>query len=609
MNVCINSNSFDYFGFFLVLSLFILFAGFLYSATRSKLVNLSQASLFYFIVILFAITGSKLFTVSFEEWRLFFVQGIFPSTTSLSVSGGLFFMFIGIVFSKWLMSLKYSLIDHFALILPIAMATQRFGCFFSGCCHGIPTKSDFGVKYVENTVAHINSAWHGYVSNFNQLTPTLHPVQIYLVIVGLISFFILLKVKKYFFVNGNLFLFSIFLFLCGKTITEFFRDPLTHKTSGKIINGLMINQWLTISFATLIIVLIFVRKKWTKPSSVNIIHGKISKHRNIFILLFFLLFLFFSKNWYSKLEFTCLLLFFSFNLLNLIIEFILNDQKHLYKLRVASIILFVFSFLPITAQIAYNNIKDSSPEKYSELTIGGSLANEMSHYHVSATVNPQTCGDPSYTYPTEYSHTARWLGASYAQHFKYGNFNSLHYRISGSAGFDFSDDPKHIDGRRGGDNLYDFTLSGTIERKIFAIEAGAHFGYFRSLDIKTGHKEFSKSAGHPGELILPMARVRIGYTPIIYFDGRAGMTEMGINGQIYPIVVGIGSGFRNNNGSNLHMGIDVINQSFDAGGKYLSKNGKWACSLNFNLGAHQMAFLSISKYFNVKPLKQADPFE
>lgn len=49
--------------------------------------------------------------------------------------------------TKWGMGIRVKTGDSFALPLAVALAIGRWGCFFNGCCYGIPTEMPWGVNF------------------------------------------------------------------------------------------------------------------------------------------------------------------------------------------------------------------------------------------------------------------------------------------------------------------------------------------------------------------------------------------------------------------------------------------------------------------------------
>jgi phosphatidylglycerol:prolipoprotein diacylglycerol transferase len=96
--------------------------------------------------------------------------------------------YLGVEIVKKILKIKRSTGDLFAPGLALGISIGRWGCFFNGCCYGIPTNLPWGVVF------------KGVVS---------HPTQIYESIFCLILFFYLWSVRKA--VNKEGDLFKIFL--------------------------------------------------------------------------------------------------------------------------------------------------------------------------------------------------------------------------------------------------------------------------------------------------------------------------------------------------------------------------------------------------------------
>jgi len=66
-----------------------------------------------------------------------------------SIVGGLLFGFLTAEILKPLMGYTLPPNDRFAALLPFSLAIGRFGCFFQGCCLGIPHKGLLSVTYAD----------------------------------------------------------------------------------------------------------------------------------------------------------------------------------------------------------------------------------------------------------------------------------------------------------------------------------------------------------------------------------------------------------------------------------------------------------------------------
>src|SRR5580698_2095411 len=71
-----------------------------------------------------------------------------------TVSTGLIGAYIAVELVKWFCGIKAKTGDSFALPLALALAVGRWGCFFHGCCHGVPTQLPWGVDFGDGVLRH-----------------------------------------------------------------------------------------------------------------------------------------------------------------------------------------------------------------------------------------------------------------------------------------------------------------------------------------------------------------------------------------------------------------------------------------------------------------------
>lgn len=168
--------------------------------------NLSN-TFFYFIFIA-GFVGGKLFY--YLQDPLHYIQN--PSFMLDNFSGG--FVFYGsfvviIPFIIWYLKKQdipiLPMLDIFAITTTIVHAVGRLGCFSAGCCYGSPTDSYLGMVF---PTTH---------------TISVHPTQLYEVIILLSIMLLLLTVKKNKQFNGQIFLIYLMLYAFGRGVLEFFR--------------------------------------------------------------------------------------------------------------------------------------------------------------------------------------------------------------------------------------------------------------------------------------------------------------------------------------------------------------------------------------------------
>lgn len=105
----------------------------------------------------------------------------------------------------------WAMMDRLAITACILHAFGRMGCFFAGCCHGIPTDMPWGVTFTDPA------------SQAEPLNTALHPTQLYssFMILGILA--ILWMMKRHNRFEGQLFFLYIMLYATGRSIIEIFR--------------------------------------------------------------------------------------------------------------------------------------------------------------------------------------------------------------------------------------------------------------------------------------------------------------------------------------------------------------------------------------------------
>jgi len=126
--------------------------------------------------------------------------------------------------------------DIMAVTAAIVQAFGRMGCFFAGCCHGVPTNSIFGVTFTNP------------LCSADPKNVPLHPTQLYevlmlVVIAMLLSFY---KKRKKF--HGELFLIYLVLYAVGRSIIEIYRGD---DARGFLFGG-------TLSHSQFIAIIVFI---------------------------------------------------------------------------------------------------------------------------------------------------------------------------------------------------------------------------------------------------------------------------------------------------------------------------------------------------------------
>ena len=142
----------------------------------------------------------------------------------------------------------WALLDRIAITGCIIHMCGRLGCFFAGCCHGLPTDSFLGVTFTDP------------VSQAEPLNVPLHPTQLYEVTWIAIILVVLLMMKRHNRFEGQLFFIYIIMYSVGRGIIEIFRGDVRR---GFVIDGILSHSQLIslIIIAVTIVVMIVVKKQ------------------------------------------------------------------------------------------------------------------------------------------------------------------------------------------------------------------------------------------------------------------------------------------------------------------------------------------------------------
>ena len=208
---------------------------------RDKIQNLA------IMIILAAFIGGKLFfymenpSYYFESWAN--MKRNFR--TGFVFYGSLLFAIPVVIWyfkkEKWPV---WPMLDRIAIVACIIHGTGRLGCFFAGCCHGVPTDLPWGVTFTNP------------VSQAEPLNTPLHPTQLYSSFMILSILVILLMLKRHQRFEGQLFFVYIILYAVGRGIIEIFRGD---EERGYIIDGIISHS----QFISIVVILITGFAYWS----------------------------------------------------------------------------------------------------------------------------------------------------------------------------------------------------------------------------------------------------------------------------------------------------------------------------------------------------------
>jgi len=163
-----------------------------------------------FVGFLSAIFGGRLLFIAFNGSSFESIAEIFyPWVGGFSLFGSIMFVLIAVsIYMKKIGVAILPFFDLIALYVPLLQAIARLGCFFAGCCYGVPTQSWFGVMFTD---PYALAPLHVY----------LHPTQLYASIASLLIFITLYFVEKKVYRSPGV---LIFLYLTLESFSRFTVD-------------------------------------------------------------------------------------------------------------------------------------------------------------------------------------------------------------------------------------------------------------------------------------------------------------------------------------------------------------------------------------------------
>ena len=244
----------------------------LYKAYRKKY-NMGSMLLILLSCLVFFIIGDKLVTVSPDRWINLLIDGEHSIPTGKTILGGIPGLLLGVFIAVRWLNFKQPVLDKLAIAFPVAIALQKVGCLFAGCCHGLPCELPWAIQYGRNSEAFYNQLQSGMVSYDHMHTMPVHPTQLYQILACLLIAYLVFRYRNSWRSKGSLFLFTILLYGVFRFVTEFFKDPVANGIGGQVYAGMQYAQWGILIAVAIITLVIFFREKYypqtvhTEPNS------------------------------------------------------------------------------------------------------------------------------------------------------------------------------------------------------------------------------------------------------------------------------------------------------------------------------------------------------
>jgi prolipoprotein diacylglyceryltransferase len=256
------SNPSFYFAFFYVLSFGVTFALFIIFSSRLK-IPLRSVFLLLATVSLFTIVGSRLSAVPFSDLGQIILSGRFEHSHGRYAIGGLLFGLFGLLLSQRILRIDKGIISLYAWIAPIGFGIQKMGCFFNGCCYGIPSDLPWSIQYPISTNAHYDHLYNGLINKSTAFSLGVHPVQLYEVILLFLISYIVWRSQKILNKKWSALIFSLILFSVFRFSIEFWRDPSSSNFDIRYILGISIVQWFLLFMSIVCSIILVLYEKST----------------------------------------------------------------------------------------------------------------------------------------------------------------------------------------------------------------------------------------------------------------------------------------------------------------------------------------------------------
>jgi len=215
------------YGFMIMTGAILGFSYMSYSAKSELGIKKDKIQTLAILIILAAFIGGRLFfyfqdlSYYFSSWEA--IGSNFR--TGFVFYGSLLFAIPVVIWyfkkEQWPL---WPMMDRIAITACIIHTMGRMGCFFAGCCYGVPTDLPWGVTFTDS------------LSQTKPLHTSLHPAQLYSSFMILTILGILIMMKRHQRFEGQLFFAYIVLYAVGRGIIEVFRGD---EVRGYIIDGLL----------------------------------------------------------------------------------------------------------------------------------------------------------------------------------------------------------------------------------------------------------------------------------------------------------------------------------------------------------------------------------
>lgn len=513
------------FGYLYILALVLLAALLVYAGIRQRYPLSTLSVVVGFNMVMF-VAGMRMFSYPLREWPAIFASGDIHLNHIIYLPGGLIFAAVGLVVLKRFLELRGSLLDSVILGLPFIGIVQRIDCLVNGCCYGKPTGLPWAIQYPVSTGPWQHFLEKGYITGASELSPGIHPTQLYYILGYILVIFILLRFRNKAMVPGNLALAGFLLLGLMRFIIEYFREPASSRWFYFTWLGMDSLQWVLLPLLVISAVLLFRREKYFFDRKTRIAGTtREDLFRNSMVLLLSALILWNTGKLLDRFEYILLLTLLFSSIIMLASRIFLKRTVPSYRIRI--LVSITITVVAMSQTDPGTQTKQDTTGKAKQwLSFGGGIgggAYDRINYNCSG---EETSRAPA-TYNT--------------------HFFGIEYNIRNNKGKQFQAGLNYIGMRQDYSDVdeYDFPFMQGITPYMKA--ELKHFGIGAGYGFTTRHEW----AG------LPRLSLRIGSRDKYFVDANLmeNFPLMGISG-VWQL--GVGSGFGKLDSHQVRVGISSV---------------------------------------------------
>lgn len=220
-----------------------------------------QAAFYISVGVLLSIAGARIFhfiIVDPQNVSLFDFSPAELAKGGFSIAGAIILpTLILSLYHSYRRQKLFRIADNITPGIAIGFAFARLGCFFNGCCYGIPTSKLFGISFPENSQAYSSQLRIGLIGLFHQKSLPVWPTQLIEIGFWLSVFALTIKFKRI-----NSFLISMIAYCLFRIIIDFYRDD----RSDILLWGFSTNQIIFLTAIPFLVVVLFYKSGKFIPS-------------------------------------------------------------------------------------------------------------------------------------------------------------------------------------------------------------------------------------------------------------------------------------------------------------------------------------------------------